>query len=446
MLRTFPIEFVRQTLEQKLYQEHLLDLNFFGGKNQMSLCSFYEQLKGQDDVDRFVETFRDLTDQQNRMGLIGNGVIVSPENPTYTNLYSALIIPLSFNCDIRCTLENRDQMIWTINNLIDKLKGRKVDIAQLDCVDDNGKHYAQPFVVGTLGQNDGVSAIKKGDYIGKIETITQQNSLTTQVNAILTQLNTDGVDTAHYGTDIYFYAEYQGKLRVITLYPASPAWVFTDNDGTRHDVIFPPEHTSFEKYKLSLSFDSIRCDEPRNLNSNEYCDVSFSGSATLVNASVQLGNDLLKISITKSKIVAETNVDFESMQNNPTWWLEPLEMPSGLNANTNPFQLASNLFKTNSHTDSYALTLQYTFVYDSSISFLRQLFNYARYGTYPNDTITYNDITPNIIYKVVEIWSSWGEYEPKEIKTKLVENVDVENTESDTLTLSLTMQIQGDNN
>ena len=80
---------------------------------------------------------------------------------------------------------------------------------------------------------------------------------------------------------------------------------------------------------------------------------------------------------------------------------------------------------------------------DKNIDLLKQWFNYARYGT---RGLTVSDITPNLEYKVVEYWCSWGDFENKEIKTKIIENIDIENTESDALTLSLTMQIQGENN
>ena len=100
MLRTFPIDFIRQAFEQKLFEEHNKDLNLFGGKNQVNIFSFYEQLKSQDEVDRFVKNYRDLSEQQNRTGLILNGVIVAPENPTITNLYSSLIIPLTVHGNI----------------------------------------------------------------------------------------------------------------------------------------------------------------------------------------------------------------------------------------------------------------------------------------------------------------------------------------------------------
>lgn len=546
MLRTFPIEFIRQILEQKLFEEHSKDQNFFGGKEQIALSSFYEQLKSQDEVDRFVKTFRDLTDQQNRMGLIGNGIILSPENPSITNIYSSLIIPMSFTCNMRCTLANRDDMIWTINNLIEKLKGRKVDVAQLICQDEQGKKYAQPFCVGTIGQNDGKPALKDGDYLGdaiatssqaktkfntlissgveidktkdymlyisqsnKIKvakckyngegtqlvageelpsSIENEGGITTVVIACymvghydsvpdLSSLHAIGNFTLKYSSHSYDCVNVLGTVvdgelsgSSLTLYaqfevPTPPDFEPTyisghgadiyytqfnfdvvSDDGTFGDFVFPPEHTSFEKYKVSLSFDSIRCDEPRNLNAEEYCDLSFGGSATIVSNGVKLGNDLLKIKVSKNKIVGKTNITF--IANNT--YLEPLELPSGSNANTQINQLVSNKFKTNTHTDAIAVTLQYTFIMDKSIDLLNQWFDYARYGiqnlVLSSNVASINAITPNILYDLVEYWCSWGDFENKNVKAKIVENIDIENTESDTITLALSMQVQGDNN
>ena len=198
----------------------------------------------------------------------------------------------------------------------------------------------------------------------------------------------------------------------------------------------PPEHEDFEKYKLSMSFDAIRCDEPNNLNSQEYCELTISGSATLVNNSVQLGNDLLKVGITKVGIDAKTEIGFGSA---PTYWLEPMEQPSGLNANTQINQLMSRNFLTNTHTDSIALSLQYTFIVDFSNDLIKQLYYYARYGT---RGLTVNDISPNMKFNTQEVRNSWGEYEIIGVETKMVENCDIENTESDTLTIGLTLQIQ----
>lgn len=536
MLKTFPIDFVRQILEQKLLEEHIIDVNLFGGKEQVAITSFYEQLKSQDEVDRFIETYRDLTEQQNRTGLILNGVLLSPENPTITNLYSSLIVPMAWTCSLRCTLENRDNAIITINNLIEKLKGRKVDVAQLNCIDENGKPYSTPFCVGTLGQNSGETKLKNGDFIGSVV------ASSTVVDKLLTYF--DAFELSNNDTN-YVYCENENKIKVVDinkgqqfvesektilnyhsdsrdyivyvmvklkgsfqydsnlapLYNANTgsvellfddettrvvpcdveitkyelvsgypeitvkltlkervkdddldsvydancelyykAYNFIEDDGSYENVVFPPEHTDFEKYKVSLSFDAIRCDEPRNLNEKEYCEISFSGSATLVSNGVQLGNDLLKIAVTKLGYQAENYVSFS---NATTYLLEPLELPSGNNANTQINQLLANNFVSNTHTDAIALTLQYTFIYDKNVDLLKQWFNYARYGT---RGLSASDITPNLEYRVVEYWCSWGDFESKEIKTKIIENIDIENTESDALTLSLTMQIQGENN
>ena len=533
MIKTFPIDFVRQALEQKMFEEHVANPNLFGGSSQVNILSFYEQLKSQDEVDRFVETYRDLTEQQNRTGLILNGVLVSPENPTITNLYSSMIIPMTFTCSLRSKLSNRDQSIETINNLIEKLKGRKVDIAQLKCRDEDDKPCYKPFVVGTIGQGLGQPKLKNGDFVGDVE---NANQIATKISNLSSIVSIDenlewvyaGNDNkikvakklqgkgeqlvdGSYEDDIledgkYIVGSYSllGEWTVEQLYPNASAWVylygnetysvqltngqieivevfqsggqtytkvsirfelsdyaerlcpgwegtfdiedvevweeldtyvFIENDGSYNNIIFPPEHESFEKYKLSFSFDAIRCDEPRNLNGDEYCELSFGGSATLVNEKTRLGNDLIKVGIKRSKLKRSNGT---LNYTDAIEYLEPLELPSGNNANTQISQLVSNQFKTNTHTDAIALTLQYTFIADFSFNLIEKLFDYARYGDQ-------SYITPNIIYSVNEIWSSWGDYKRKVVETKIVENVEIENTESDTLTLALTMQIQGEN-
>jgi hypothetical protein len=118
-------------------------------------------------------------------------------------------------------------------------------------------------------------------------------------------------------------------------------------------------------------------------------------------------------------------------------------LPSGNSANTIPSQLASNLFKQNSHTDGIVLSLQYSFILDETVPLLKQLFNYGRYGTLGT---TVNDICPNMIFTIDEMWSSWGDFERKQCLAKITESVAIENTESDALTIGVIFQIQGENN
>lgn len=540
MIHDFPLNFVKQALEQTLLKKHIENLNYFGGSNQIELFTFFEQLKNQDEVDRFVERYRDLTEQQNRSGLIGNGILLSPENPTITNLYQSLIIPMTWTCSIRTMLENRDQMIDTLFELINELKGRKVDIAELKCIDENGHYYYKPFCVGTIGHNDNQPAICCGDYIGDMG---DDNPTISDFETLFTSFYDNGINLAFNNNDYFYFkgvdelkvaiykvaipnvqgtiptpypdistsgsddiiltftstqdfdyepridtikftfgltdgenqeeqeitpSSYQmslvnGKLQIKcyflnllsnfetqfvgdtvhiahidTLVKTKLSVAVITDDGSFDNVIFPPEHESFEQYKLSMSFDSLRCDTPKTLNGKEYCELSFGGSATLVNNGVKLGNDLIKISMQKYKILAQTDI---TPTDNTIYYLEPLEMPSGNGANTIPNQLVSNAFKVNSHTDSLTITLQYTFIADDNNTLLSQLFDYGRYGTLDS-----NAISPNMIFNMVEWWSSWGVIGKKTYLGKLTESVDIENTESDTLTLAITMQVQGENN
>lgn len=439
MLKTFPINFIQQILLQTLYEEHQKNNHYFGGKDQINISSFYEQLRNDDEMDRFVDTYRDLNDQQNRVGLIGNGILLSPENPTITNLYDALIIPMSWTCSIRCTLANRDQMLETLYNMIYKLKGRKIDVAQLECEDTNGGKYYQPWKVGTLGNDDNdTPIIKSGDCIFISGTYGSAD-ITSAINTLVSSKGF--TNTLTNGDYLYIYNRipvsggytYRLDLRQLD----DSVWNLYSNDNLLPDNF---ERTNFERFKVSMAFDSFRCDEPRTLNGQEYCVISFGGQATIVNASVKLGNDMVRMSVKKNKIVASSDINLSS---STEYYLEPMEMPSGLNANTQINQLISNNFKQNTHTDGTAGSIQYTFILDESIDILNQWFNYARYGAYGTTT---SDISPNMIYDIKEIWSSWGNVDVKSYKGKIVESIDIENTESDTLTLGVTFQIQGANN
>ena len=60
-MKAFPIDFVRQVIEQTLLEQHKLNQDlYYGGKDQVNLFSFYEQLQKDSEVDRYVEIYRDL--------------------------------------------------------------------------------------------------------------------------------------------------------------------------------------------------------------------------------------------------------------------------------------------------------------------------------------------------------------------------------------------------
>lgn len=438
--KAFPIDFIRQIILQGLFEEKVKNNNLVGGDNEVNLFSFYEQLESNEEVDRYTELYRDLLEQQNRTDLIANGTILAPENPTITNLNQCTIIPMTFVTNLRCKLKDRDIMLESINNIIARFKGRKVDVAEFE----NGKL----LMVGTIANNSvGIPKLNNGDFIG-LQNVSSIANSTTFINNQISALYSNGINTTPTYPQ-WFYMGYQpvhGTKSMRVMYKANAeatTYLSITNDGTHQDIVFPPSSMNYKEWQVSISFDSIRVDEPRVLNGDDYCVISFGGSATLTDSSILMGNQLTKLGIQKKKIKASVDISIDDI----VYWLEPLEMPSGANAGTQINQLLSNKFLTNTHTDSLTISNQYTFVLDTSISLIKQWFKYARYGTQADGvTITYvNGISPNMIYEIKEIWSCWGNVDVMSFKAKITETIDIENTESDTLSITIPFQLQGEN-
>lgn len=428
MLKTFPLDYIRQIISQVLYEEHINNPDLVGAYDQVQIFSFYEQLQTEEEVNRYVELYREITDQQNRTNLIMSGTVIAPENPTITNINQKTNIPMTFTCSLRLTLGDRDICLDSINNLIEKLKGRKVDIAEFD----NGKL----LVVGTIANNSvGTPYYKNGDFIG-VKTNTSQ-SLTAFVDSVKTDLTNKEITYKDSSSQIqWFYYEESGKLKVAYSHNGGTSFAQKEFDNDLPFIVFPPEHNSFTKYQVSLSFDAMRVDEPRNLNAEQYCNISFGGSATISSNGIILGNELTKLCISKKCVKGKQTYNYPAN----AYWLEPMELPNSLNPNSQLKQLASNGFLTNDHIDSATPTLQYTFLMDKSIDLLLDIFKYSRYGT-----ITQNGVTANTIYEVKEIFSTWGEVNIYTYLAKIVDSIDIENTESDTITITIPMKVQGAN-
>ena len=422
-MKTMVIDYVRQAIEQTLAEEHEKYPNkYFGGENQVKLFSFYEQLQEEYEVNRYTEVYRDLVNQQNRTGLIMNGTIVAPENPQIMNTHNHLIVPLTFTTMFRVMLKDRDMAIDTIDHLFNVLKGRKQDIAELDT--------GELFEVGTIANDiNGTPSAKSGDFIGTINS----SSLSASVESILTTLTSAGI-TCEKVNGTYYYAQSGTQLVCVQYDLANTTWKLVESGE-----LVPPSHTSFTKYKLSISFDSIRIDQPNTLNANEYIAISFGGSATVVDGSVALGNQLTKVGIKKYKVQAQTDISITDTYH----YLEPLEMPSGLGISGEISQLVSNNFIQNKHNDGINPSINYSFVLDFSETLIKQWFLYARYGIQGTVGNTFSDgVSPNMLYKIQETWSSWGSVEIFEFVAKATENIDIENTESDALTLKVQFEIQ----
>ena len=147
------------------------------------------------------------------------------------------------------------------------------------------------------------------------------------------------------------------------------------------------------------------------------------------------------MSFKKSLIKAQTNIALTD----DVHWLEPLEMPNNLGIANEINQLASSNFLQGKQNTGINPTLSYSFVLDKSEPLIYQWWKYARYGIQgqESDTPTYSTgVTPNTIYEIVEYWSSWGNIEKITYKAKATENIEVENTESDAISLKLNFEVQ----
>ena len=294
-------------------------------------------------------------------------------------------------------------------------------------------------MVGSPFNIVGVPKISKGDFLGIVGGDvypTLQNLALAIKNIIVTQ---NGGEWFNNGD--YFYYEENGIIKVGHYLIVEGVETYAQAiDDSEIDILIPPAHTSFTKYKVSISFDAIRIDEPRVLNAEEYCTITIGGSGTVVNASVSLGNDISMVSIQKYRINAKPIINLSSTS---VYYLEPLEIPSGLGIANEISQLTSNNFLQNRHNSGINPQINYSFILDKRINLLKQFYKYARYGIVAKNSTEYvSGISPNMIFKIKEYTCSWGEYEINEFYAKASDNIGIDNTESDTITLALQFEIQ----
>lgn len=422
MLKTFPIDFVRELIVSKLAKNRNRAKYF--DDEDIKLVSFFEHLASDDEVNRYVETFKELCAEQNREHYIGLGTISITDTPDITNIKDSFISPFSWGTTIRCTLENRDKMIATLYDLYGELKGRTFDIAQLD----SGKLV----VVGCVGSKLVLNspAIMPNDFIGTIE-IDLSHTFDYQVKQRIDELTGKGLSLLLANND-KFYVELDGKLVKVVL-------IQTLVEGEIvNEYKIDEELGYYERYCLDISLTDISCNSPRTINASEYCTISFGGQATLSSASVMIGNQMCLFGIKEYKLDDSNKTSFTST----ILYLDPAENSGALSTNQITNQIRSSLFMSKTHTDSISPSLQYSFVVDRNKPLIMKLYRYAKYGE-RSDSVSGGKICPNTIFELHEIVSSWGNYENNVIYAKLADNIPVEVSEADIVSIQCTFTIQG---
>lgn len=432
----FPIDYVRGALEFALFKNRG-NTEYFSD-DDIKFFTFYEHLSSEDEINRYVETFKELVEQQNKSNLIGSGIITATSSTSLINNKQVFISPFEWTCTIRCTLENRDKMLGTLYKAFEELRGRKTDIA---CYD-NGKLQA----VGTIGNaNDNI--VHEYDFIGSSNDDILTDTIITGMLESVWENDNLGI-TIDKTKDALVFLEHKGKLELwkgVYTQDYEYIWKWEQVDNVVAD------HNSFEKMKISLSFTDMKATDPYTLDGTEYFEITFGGGATLTTKNIRLGNDLVKVRIAKDKIItgASSEYSFKVNGNYVFYTLDPQEKASGNSAGTLENKLKSNNFITNTHTDSLTISKQYTFIANTDIALLNQWYNYASYGIQNLGTggaLQQTSMTPNIIYKVIECRNSWATFDTKVFSTKIVDDIEINPTDSDVETIGLTMQIQGANN
>jgi len=397
MVKVFEIEFVKVALE-----------NAFNNKDY-KMVSFYEPLKEISEIETYRELYKEIIDDLNNLEYKTIGVVATTNSPTITSVKKAFISPFEFSVSMRSKLKYRDEIISNTYEMIDKLKGRKIEMVQLT---KNGE-ITEVVPMGVLWQEN--ENLKDYDFIG----------ITQDIETTIDDLIEKGIfldETKAY--NIFFINEITKKLYLDKL-------IYNSQDSLwLESVIKSYDNDDYELFKLDLSFDSLKIDTPQTLNGEDFLNITFSGSSTLCSKNVVLGNDLVQVGIKEYKISNELVEDSEYE------YLDPLDIPNDYKTDIFSYGLTSNGFKGSEHIESYSSNITYSFIIDESYDFIWNMYIESRYLT---------NSTPNITYKICEIYSSFGVIRKEEFLGKITNGVKVDKNDNDVMSVSIPFTIVGEN-
>lgn len=400
MIKTFEIEFVNKALEKALDDSDYKVVSFYEPLNELKDVAFYQAL------------YQDIIEELNETKFKAIGVVATTKSPTITSIKKSFISPFEFGVNLRTKALYRDEVVQKVYEVIDNLKGRKIELVQLI----KDEQLVNIVPVGVLLQES--EELKNGDFIGTFGDLDHlEDALEYRWGA---SLQFEIIENFWYK----LYALIGGKLYSFD--------VLFDHEGdyTMRNLTLVGEHDKCEFYKLDLSFDSIRIDNPNTLNKDDFCVIMLGGSATLCSANVMLGNDLVQVGIKKYKengVVLE-NQDYE--------FIEPLDMPNDYKTDIFSYGLLNNGFKGSEHIQGYSSDISYSFIIDKESAFIYDTYRQTRYLT---------STTPNTIYQIMEVWSSFGEIEKNIFIAKMTNGVKVDKGDNDVLSLSIPFSIVGEN-
>lgn len=332
--------------------------------NSIFLASFYEQLQDDQQISRYVDTIKELLALQNReqteSSFKAMGIIAQSGSAEIINIKSSYISPLEYQARFDIQLNDRDYVLGKLKTLIDDLRGRKFDLIQLT----NNTIYIP--AIPTISPSTGLIALQNNILISPIATVSPNDGgiKTAIINDILAKYSIV-LGTTYTIRQINSPASNDFQLLQRTFVRVSiggGSFVNTLSDST--DI-----GTIDERYKISLSFNGIQSQEPYINNGVDRVFIFFSGSATIVESKVSLGNDIVLNTI---------QVGYEE---GTIFTVEPTEIPASLSVSDDTFQTYGNGYRTTDRNLAIGNKMAYSFIYDNTISLFNDLYTYARFGT-----------------------------------------------------------------
>jgi hypothetical protein len=378
--------------------------------NTIFLASFYEQIQDEEQINRYVDTIKELLALQNREKSESNykamGIIAQSGNAEIINIKQNYISPLEYQARFDIELSDRDYVLGKLKTLINDLRGRKFDLIQLT----NGQIVIpkEPTINISNGKLNLENNILVGDvFVGEL-TIGSSDV----INEIVSKYN-------FINNTLYTFYIIRGVVGAPqTLIRAT----FQRGVG---DFDFVAEITSLgdvsNRWKLSLSFDGIQSQEPYINNGIDRVFLFFGGSATIVESKVSLGNDIILNTIQVGK---NTGTIFT---------VEPTEIPASLSVSDDTFQTYANGYRTQDRNMAIGNKMAYSFIYDNTISLYNDLYTYARFGT---NASTY----AQQVFTIKEYRYSFGVLTTNTFFAKLGD-VATSNTNGDVMTISVSFKI-----
>jgi hypothetical protein len=379
--------------------------------NTIFLASFYEQIQDEQQIERYVETIKELLSLQNREKSVSNykamGIIAQSGNAEIINIKQNYISPLEYQARFDIELTDRDYVLGKLKTLINDLRGRKFDM--LLGVSGTAYTTEQPLSF------NGVKPVLRNNmfvrYSADYNWQTESTDLITDLKSIF-----------HFEALSYVvYMDGADGDTLSGLYKLNIGYA----GGVHSLTSFQKLENSFTRYKLSLSFDGIQSQEPYINNGVDRVFLFFGGSATVVESNVSLGNDIILHTIQ----VGDNEGD--------TYTVEPTEIPASLSVSDDTFQTYANGYRTTDRNLAIGNKMAYSFIYDTTNTLYNDLYAYARFGVAVTPSAI---ILPQQIFTIKEYRYSFGLAIINTFYAKLGD-VATSNTNGDVMTISVNFKI-----